>query len=216
MNKDKKKKIAKIVISVVTGIITLLVCYILICNIVAMRKERPVKVFGFSYSYVPTPSMEPVIKQGDSVIFKDASYSSLKVGDIIVYKSATGETKGLYILHRIVDSSADGFIMKGDNNTSVDPEVVTSDMYMGKYVKTFNFLNIGKLAYHKDAIYTILIIFFVGIIILESVNIALVNYRKKSRRPVDRDKLREELLEEMKEELRAEITNDINNKEDEK
>ena len=82
MNK-KAKKITSIVVSCLTGLIVLMVIYMLACNVIAMQRERPVQIFGYSYSYVPTESMEPTIKKGDSVIFKDISYISCEVGDII-------------------------------------------------------------------------------------------------------------------------------------
>lgn len=209
MNK-RTKKIIKIVISCITSLILVFVAYLLICNIVAVRNEKPVRVFGYSYSYVPTGSMEPTIDAGDSIFFKKTSYDSLEVGDIIVYKSAYGETKGLYILHRVVEITQEGLICKGDANPSVDPEFITEDMFMGKYVKTFNFLNIGKLAYNKDAIYLILILFFCGIIVLETVNIYLSKQKKNSAN-TSNDELKKEVLDEMKEEILREIMNEKEN-----
>ena len=83
-------------------------------------------------------------------------------------------------------------------------------MFMGKYVKTFNFLNIGKLAYNKDAIYLILILFFCGIIVLETVNIYLSKQKKKSAN-TSNDELKKEVLDEMKEEILREIMNEKEN-----
>lgn len=213
----KAKRITKIVISSVTGIILLMTLYIMICSVVAMQKEKPVKIFGYSYSYVPTPSMEPTIKAGDSIIFKSISYDSCKVGDIIVYKSQAGETKGMYILHRINQITDEGFITKGDNNYAVDPEIVTKDMLVGKYSKTFNFLNVGKLINNKNVIYGLLILFFLGILVMESVNICLIRQKKKQIKSPQKiqteDEIREELLKEMREELLKELQG--NDKEDE-
>lgn len=183
-----------------------LVLYMLIMNIVAMNKDKPVNYFGYSYSYVPTSSMEPTIKQGDTIIFKKVSYSQLKVGDIIVYKSKTGEMKGKYIVHRINNKYEDGFEMIGDNNPSVDSELVTEDMLIGKYVRTFNFLNLGKLSNHKNIVFALLFVFFLVIIILESINIMLQKSKEKLKKESD-DKLRQELLDEMRQELLEELKN---------
>ncbi len=212
MMKNKIKKITKIIAGIITAIITSLVCYMLICNVIAVRKEKPVAYFGYSYSYVPSASMEPTIKAGDSIIFQKTSYENLEVGDIIVYKSKSGSTEGLYIVHRIVEITDEGFVMKGDNNQAVDSEIVTRDMVIGKYKKTFNFLNIGKIAIKKNIIYLILTIFFVVIILTESVNIYLMK-QKKNLKDIKKknDELKDEVLKEMKEE----ILKEINDKKDE-
>lgn len=191
------------------GLIVLLIIYMLVCNVIAVREEKPVSYFGYSYSYVPTKSMEPTIKAGDSIIFKKISYDSCDVGDIIIYKSESGETKGLYIVHRIVEITDSGFIVKGDNNTLVDDELVTADMLIGIYVKTFNFLNIGKLASNKNLIYGLLIFVFLLIMLTESVNIYLVKNKKKikenSSEKLSSEELKQKLLDEMRQELLKEI-----------
>lgn len=207
MMKNKCKKIIKVVTASITAVITALVCYMLLCNVIAVREEKPVSYFGYSYSYVPTKSMEPTIKAGDSIIFTKIKYDDLKVGDIIIYKSKEGDTKGLYIVHRIIEQTDEGFITKGDNNQSADSEIITADMLIGKYKKTFNFLNIGKIALKKNVIYLILIIFFVIIILFEAVNIYL-SKQKKNLNDINKknELLKEEVLKEMKEEILKEIS----------
>lgn len=206
MNK-KVKKILTIVLSSITGVIMCLVLYMVICNAVAVSKGTPVRYFGYSYSYVPTNSMEPTIKQGDTIIFKKTSYNSLEVGDIIVYKSNTGR----YIIHRIVEITEDGLILKGDNNPTIDSEIVKENMVMGEFTRRFNFLNLGKLSSNKDIIYGILVVFFLGLLVLETVNILLSKHKKKLENK-STEQLREEVLKEMKEELLREIKK--NNEED--
>ncbi len=210
------KKGIKIGILSLTGICILLTCYMLICNIVAVKKEKPVSYFGYSYSYVPTESMYPTIKAGDSIIFKKVSYDDISLGDIIVYKSMEGQTKGLYIVHRVIEITNDGFIVQGDNNLIPDDELVTESKLIGKYVRTFNFLNIGKLASNKSIIYGILVVFFAIIIISESVNIYLAKNKNKLKENIKTKtdlELKNEVLEEMKQELLKEIEEE-NKKED--
>lgn len=210
---NKAKKITKIVISSISGIFLLIALYLLVCNIVAMKNEKPVRIFGFSYSYVPTSSMEPAIDAGDSIIFKKASFDSLEIGDIIVYRSNASAMKGMYIVHRIIDITSDGLTVKGDNNPIADSEVVTSSMLIGKYVRTFNFLNIGKLANNKNVIYVLLMLFFLGIIIMETVNITLARAKKKQKTlspKQDALDLKKEILDEMREELLRELQEESN------
>lgn len=66
-------------------------------------------------------SMYPTLEQGDMVVLTSVPYSSLKVGDIIVYDppcSATGNS----VIHRVVGMSNDGLITKGDNNFATDQD----------------------------------------------------------------------------------------------
>ena len=99
------------------------------------------------------------------------------------------------------------------DNDSIDSEYVTSDKLIGKYVKTFNFLNIGKLASNKNLIYSILIVFFIIIMVSEGVNIYLIKNKKKLKdsNKVSNDELKEQLLMEMKEELLKEIEEEEKN-----
>ncbi len=206
--KNKIFKGLKIGGSILTGLFMVLILYLLICNVIAVKKEKPVNYFGYTYSYVPTQSMEPTIHQGDTIIFKKIKYSNVNVNDIIVFKSNSGPTAGKYVVHRVIAIETEGFITKGDNNDHVDTEVVTKNMLLGKYQKTFNFMNIGKLAQNKNVIYAILVLFFLGIAILEAVNILLVK-RKKELEKVgavkSQDELRQEIMDEMKAELLKEI-----------
>lgn len=199
------KKIIKIISSIITAILAILVIYLLVINVVAMKKDKPVNFFGYSYSYVPTNSMEPTIMAGDSVIFKKVSYESIVVGDIIVYKSIE---KDIYIIHRVNNICEDGFEMLGDNNNGiVDSEHVTKDMFIGKYVKTFNLLNVGKLITNKNVIYIILVVIFVLIFVFEGVNIYLTKVRGSSKKK-SKEELKKEVLDEMRRELEEEIKND--------
>ncbi|MGK5679087.1 DUF5305 family protein [Actinoplanes sp. URMC 104] len=76
-------------------------------------------ILSHRVSYVVTSgiSMNPVYYQGDLVIvIHDDSYG---IGQIVAYH---GSIPGQKILHRIVGGDAHtGFVMKGDNNRSIDP-----------------------------------------------------------------------------------------------
>lgn len=64
-------------------------------------------------------SMYPTLEQGDMVVVLSVPYSSIKVGDIIVYDppcSATGNS----VIHRVVAINSSGFTTKGDNNYATD------------------------------------------------------------------------------------------------
>jgi signal peptidase I len=83
-------------------------------------------------SYVVTDgtSMNPVYFQGDLVFAVKAD--SYHVGQIVAYH---GESPGQRVLHRIIGGSGSaGFVMKGDNNQSIDPLTPTTEELIGRAV----------------------------------------------------------------------------------
>ena len=72
-------------------------------------------------------SMNPVYYQGDLVIVAKAD--SYHVGQIVAYRMPG---KHLVVLHRIIGRNATGFVMKGDNNQSIDPTYPTPAQVVGR------------------------------------------------------------------------------------
>ncbi|MFG1989157.1 DUF5305 family protein [Actinoplanes sp. NPDC048988] len=83
-------------------------------------------------AYVVTSgiSMNPVYYQGDLVI--TAKADSYQVGQIAAYH---GDIPGQRVLHRIIGGNGSaGFVLKGDNNQSIDPKNPTTDEMIGRAV----------------------------------------------------------------------------------
>ena len=72
-------------------------------------------------------SMNPVYYQDDLVIVAKAD--SYHVGQIVAYRMPG---KHLVVLHRIIGRNAAGFVMKGDNNQSIDPTYPTPAQVVGR------------------------------------------------------------------------------------
>lgn len=200
----KKKKILSSIIGGITFIIIAFTVFILLNNIVAVKQERPASVFGYSYSYVPTQSMEPIIKKGSIVIFKKCDYQELKVEDIIVYKSQSGEMAGQYIIHRIKAITDEGFIMQGDNNLVEDNELVKENMIYGIYVNSF-YLSILSEGFNnamsnKNTIFILIIIVFLVVVITQGVGLFLSIKKEKDKQNLKKD-LRSEIMEELRKEM---------------
>jgi signal peptidase I len=82
---------------------------------------------GFRLYEVKTPSMGTVAPVGTMVaVHAQTSYA---IGDVVTY-----ERNGRSYTHRIVDQNAQGFITKGDINTSVDALPVPNYQIVGKVV----------------------------------------------------------------------------------
>lgn len=83
---------------------------------------------GGRATYVATHgiSMEPGFQTGDlAIAFAADTY---RVGDVAVYRSDMLDT---LVMHRIVATDGDGFVLQGDNNSWLDPERPTADDMVG-------------------------------------------------------------------------------------
>jgi signal peptidase I len=80
-----------------------------------------------SYAMINGISMEPNYHTGDLVIVrKEQTY---QVGDVIAYQDALLKA---HIIHRIIGIEQEQFILKGDNNSWIDPYKPTHDEIVGK------------------------------------------------------------------------------------
>lgn len=71
-------------------------------------------------------SMEPTYYTGDLVV---ARCGEPEVGDVVVFQPE--ELGGARIIHRIIGGDADGWEMRGDNNSWVDPFAPSGDEVLG-------------------------------------------------------------------------------------
>ncbi len=118
-------------------------------------KENLPKIFGFSQAVVTSNSMDPYIKKGDFLIFKEKD--NYEISDVVIFSESD-----YYITHRIVDSNEEGFITKGDNNSTNDNSILNQDNIEGELI-----FKIPKLGTFLDfitsftGIVLVLVIFFI-------------------------------------------------------
>lgn len=95
-----------------------------------------VGLFPIFPSVILTGSMEPGIRPGDLIIVEKIDGKEAQVGDIVMYFSEDG----INITHRILERSEEAgltqFILKGDNNSSVDPSPVQAEQIRGRVLLT--------------------------------------------------------------------------------
>jgi signal peptidase len=76
---------------------------------------RPVNLGGpATFVIVSGISMEPTLYSGDLVILHEQP--EYRVGDIVAYRVEGGN-----VIHRIVETEGERFILQGDNKPGVDP-----------------------------------------------------------------------------------------------
>lgn len=119
----------------------LIICLSLFVLTMRFLGETP-SVFGYSFYYVLTESMEPEIMAGDMILCKTTDYEDLQVGDVITYTGETGELRGKIITHKIVEIKDDVFTTQGVANDIPDPPIRSSQI-LSRYVTTIPFA--GKL-----------------------------------------------------------------------
>ncbi len=208
--KKANKESLKYILSKFFTAVFFILCITTIFEVVMATVEaRTPRFFGYSVSYVPTESMEPTIKAGDYVMFKSTSFEEVIEKDIIVYRSESGR----FIIHRVIEKNNEYIICKGDNNPVADEEHITSDMIIGKYVKTVAILGIFSGGINKNLIYIFLIILFIVLIVTQVVSIAIKSQTDALKKKNDQAlKDKELMLEEMRKQILAEELEKLRNK----
>ena len=157
MSEKAKKIIGKIVtgLAIFFFVLTMIIIFLGVRSLVS---NKPMMLFGYTYSVVPTESMEPDIHAGDFVISKKIPFEEIQIGDDIIYYS---ESEDIFIIHRVINKEGDYLYTKGINNPVADTEPVTRDNYISKAIWNGNLAGVGNMV-AKNRMY----IFILMIIIL--------------------------------------------------
>lgn len=183
-NKSKAKRVFSIICTVISVLIFAFVALLIINMIVCRVQNRPVNFFGYSFSVVQTNSMEPEIMTGDLIVFKKVDFSTLDVGDTIVFKAddnfkdgAGNSLEGYTIVHKIMEVTAEGLVTKGVNNVANDGGLRTADEVYGICVANSAFW--GDVFAFLGKYGIIIIIFIIAVPIIVTQIIKLVKYSKE-------------------------------------
>ena len=125
--KQKNGLLQKIVGAVGIALCVVFVPLLLInVTLIVKSYTSPDKVpdfFGYKPFIVLSGSMEPSIMTGDMVFVKETDPDSLKVGDVIAYKSGSA-----VVTHRIVEVKSENgetrYVTQGDANNAADQGMV--------------------------------------------------------------------------------------------
>ena len=125
-------------------IFVVLLVYFLDFTIKGRRLETPL----YGAYVIVSGSMEPLIKIQDAVIIKRTDVDSVKVGDVVTYRSTDPSFYGILITHRVINiEDVNGekiFITKGDHNETIDRTPVKFNQIQGKVV-----MRVPKIGYIK-------------------------------------------------------------------
>ena len=139
-NKHKTDVRSKIITTVVTLI---LIAAIGLCLFVAIQVlgKGYASFGGYSFFRVVTGSMEPEIQVGTLILTENVDMHTLKIGDIVSFRSKSSDMLGRIITHRVVgieydDNGAVLLQTKGDANLSMDSYFVDVSNFIGKIIWT--------------------------------------------------------------------------------
>ncbi len=202
MEKAKKKKsVAK---SVVFYVFVALIAVAAVFAVFAGRtKDEPTFVFGRTFLWVKTESMETTIPARSYILVKKSDGKGLEKGEVIVFRcnDASSPVYGSLVTHRIYEVTDDGYKTKGDNVlSSVDPWTVKEDEVVAVYVRNLKFLTyVGRL-FSSGFGFMLIAVIFVGLC-----GVFYVPDIVKALKEPDDEKAAKEKQEEMERRIREEI-----------
>lgn len=129
IEKEKMKKLIKILLNCIYTIIIICVLYniIFLINTTISQKDY-FKLFGISLFNMQTDLMETDINKNDLVIIKEVQEQDLQKGDIIAY-NVNGKTR----INKIINQKQ-GYITKSNKNYQPDIEKVEYEDIIGKKI----------------------------------------------------------------------------------
>lgn len=156
------RKILKYTGKMLQALITVLLAFLLACNLYLIVLDRIIGVehptiLGYSVAVVASGSMEPFLSADDLIL--NHQQSSYRKGDIITFQSGDSLTT-----HRIVEISNEGYVTQGDANNTADLEVVSINSVLGRVVWVIPYAG-SVLAFLKSPL---------GIVILISLGFCII------------------------------------------
>lgn len=141
------KKVYKISKWVLGGILLLVVLTLSIYLIIKATSKKPVtKLFGYSFYYVETGSMMPIINVGDLIVVKEFDSDHYQVGMNVTYLPVGASST---VTHQIVARDGNTITTRGMNtdtnntdDTPFDVSCIVGEVVhvWKKYYKTMNFV----------------------------------------------------------------------------
>lgn len=138
--------------NIIIKLLYILISIYLIIFIPSIWGEKPLVVIS--------GSMEPTLKVGGILYYKQEKIKDFKEGDILVY-----QLNDIIISHRIVKILDNSFITKGDNSETIDINEVSEYQILGRGTNW----SIPYIGYYADFIYNhkYLLVIATGLIFID-------------------------------------------------
>lgn len=138
--------------NIIIKLLYILISIYLIIFIPSIWGEKPLVIIS--------GSMEPILKVGGILYYKQEKIENFKEGDVLVY-----QLNDLIISHRIIKIIDNSFITKGDNSETIDVNEVSKYQILGKGTNW----SIPYIGYYADFIYNhkYLLVIATGLIFID-------------------------------------------------
>lgn len=170
------KRISKCFKIVSYCLFALIICMSLFVLTLRFLGESP-SIFGYSFYYVLTESMEPEIMAGEMILCRSADPEELQVGDIITYQGETGTFKDKIITHKIVEINDGIFTTQGVANDVPDPSINASQI-LARYVATVPLAGTVFSAINSKFGFLFLIVAPLGLLIINEISIIIKAFKE--------------------------------------
>ena len=109
--------------------------------------EDVIKATGCLCTEIKGTSMNPLLYQGKNKVYLEAPTSTLKKGDVALYKRDSGE----YVLHRVMMVTDGSYVMCGDNHFMLEYGVKHENVLgvMKGYYVGVKYVDISKSVKYK-------------------------------------------------------------------
>ena len=172
--KIRKHRVLSVIGLTVAGILFALAVFVFAVTAHAKRSNRIPVFFGYSFSIVMTPSMEPDIMVGELLIVKTFDIEDVEEGDVVVFTGLSGNIAGERIVHRVVEKGTDEdgvyLITQGVNNPVPDADKVRRSNFVG--ISAGHSLFLGKAVtflFRAESILFILLLAILTVIMVKQI-----------------------------------------------
>lgn len=166
-------RILKIASYCLLGVI---ICMSLLVLVLRFMDKSP-SIFGYSFYYVLTESMEPEIMPGEIILGKSVDADELRVGDVVTYTGESGELAGKIITHKIVKVEGSTITTQGVANDIPDPPI-HAEQIMSRYVTTIPFAGTLFSIINSKLGFVFLIVLPLGLLIANEISIIVKACKK--------------------------------------
>lgn len=200
--KQRYKKIVKAfdyvgkIISSALLVILVLVGIFLVYYLVSAKKlsTDPNYEPKLSLYTIVSGSMEPNIRVYDVVLDSSVSDpSSIKVGDVITFKSTASISKDLTVTHRVVDiklvNGKYEYVTKGDWNPAIDSDTAKFENVIGKVI--LRFPQLGRVQFFlstRMGWFLVVLLPAMGVIVYDIIKLIKLLATKKTAEKIPDDK----------------------------
>lgn len=171
-----KKLISKILKIASYCLLGLIICLSLLVLAFRFMGKSP-SIFGYSFYYVLTESMEPEIMPGEIILGRSVDPSDLRVGDVVTYTGESGELAGKIITHKIIEIDGNTVTTQGVANDIPDPPI-KSEQIMSRYITTIPFAGTLFSIINSKLGFVFLIVLPLGLLIANEISIIVKACKK--------------------------------------